>query len=64
MEHLRYGTYLDHVFSCIVFKIINSLFGFLLVASELGYEKILDEFGFLKTFLGRGLFYILYMINI
>ncbi|KAM3128903.1 hypothetical protein pb186bvf_018972 [Paramecium bursaria] len=34
------------------------LFGFLLVANELGQDQILDEFGFLKTFLGRGLFYI------
>ena len=63
MDHLQYGIYLDHVFSCIILILI-SLFGFLLVASELGYEKILDEFGFLKTFLGRGLFYILYIINI
>lgn len=38
----------------------NRLFGFLLVANELGKGKILDEFGFMKTFLGKGLFYILY----
>lgn len=35
------------------------LFGFLLVANEVGKPKVLDECGFLKTFWGRGLFYIL-----
>ncbi|CAD8181539.1 unnamed protein product [Paramecium octaurelia] len=33
-------------------------FGFLLVANEIKFGHVLNEYGFLKTFLGRGLFYI------
>ncbi|CAD8094261.1 unnamed protein product [Paramecium sonneborni] len=33
-------------------------FGFLLVANEIKFGNVLKEYGFLKTFLGRGLFYI------
>lgn len=61
MDNLIFGQSVLHYFLCmkLIFKEKYSFFGFLLVAKELGYPKILDEFGFLKTFLGRGLFYIL-----
>ena len=48
-----------HIFDVFIMLNINRLYGVLLVAAELKQEKLLDYFGFLKTFLGRGLFYIL-----